>query len=231
MSMILQIFWAWRSDSEPPKTVKSWRKHEDQPAVDRARSGDDAVARDLLRLHAEIDAIMLDVHVELLERMRIEQDVQPLARRQPALLVLRLDTRRATARPRRRPPPFQFFKGLEHRFPRMRCGRLSSASGEVNPPIFPPPAGGRAPQRGRVGLRLPTGPPPAALARVALPAGEGVKAISKTPPPPPDRPAARAARPRPAGPCPIALPATARRDAPPSRRPQHPAGPRPPPGR
>ena len=24
MSMILQIFWAWRSDSEPPNTVKSW---------------------------------------------------------------------------------------------------------------------------------------------------------------------------------------------------------------
>ena len=24
MSMILQIFWAWVSDSEPPKTVKSW---------------------------------------------------------------------------------------------------------------------------------------------------------------------------------------------------------------
>ena len=26
MSMILQIFSAWRSDSEPPKTVKSWEK-------------------------------------------------------------------------------------------------------------------------------------------------------------------------------------------------------------
>ena len=26
MSMILQIFWAWVSDSEPPKTVKSWLK-------------------------------------------------------------------------------------------------------------------------------------------------------------------------------------------------------------
>src|SRR5687768_9472313 len=26
MSMILQIFWAWRSDSEPPNTVKSWAK-------------------------------------------------------------------------------------------------------------------------------------------------------------------------------------------------------------
>ena len=26
MSMILQIFWAWVSDSEPPNTVKSWLK-------------------------------------------------------------------------------------------------------------------------------------------------------------------------------------------------------------
>jgi hypothetical protein len=26
MSMILQIFSAWASDSEPPKTVKSWLK-------------------------------------------------------------------------------------------------------------------------------------------------------------------------------------------------------------
>jgi hypothetical protein len=26
MSMILQIFCAWVSDSEPPKTVKSWLK-------------------------------------------------------------------------------------------------------------------------------------------------------------------------------------------------------------
>ena len=25
-SMILQIFWAWVSLSEPPKTVKSWEK-------------------------------------------------------------------------------------------------------------------------------------------------------------------------------------------------------------
>ena len=26
MSITLQIFWAWRSESEPPKTVKSWAK-------------------------------------------------------------------------------------------------------------------------------------------------------------------------------------------------------------
>ena len=45
----------------------------DQPAVDRARSGDHAVAGDLLLLHAEVDAIMLDVHVDFFEAAGIEQ--------------------------------------------------------------------------------------------------------------------------------------------------------------
>src|SRR4051812_17429449 len=39
---------------------------EHQPAVNRAGSGHDAVAGDLLRRHAEIGAVMLDIHVELL---------------------------------------------------------------------------------------------------------------------------------------------------------------------
>ena len=42
-------------------------EHAHQPAVDRARAGDHAVAGDDLVLHPEIDAIMLDEHVELLE--------------------------------------------------------------------------------------------------------------------------------------------------------------------
>src|SRR6185503_6971101 len=63
---------------------------EDEAAVDRARSGDDAVAWNLLRLHAEIDAIMLDIHVIFFERALIEQDGQPLARGEAALGVLRL---------------------------------------------------------------------------------------------------------------------------------------------
>ena len=48
-SITLQIFAAYASDSEPPKTVKSWLKTKTGPAVDRAVAGDDAVAEDRVR--------------------------------------------------------------------------------------------------------------------------------------------------------------------------------------
>ena len=48
-------------------------------------------------LHAEIDAAVLDIHVELLERVLVEQELEPLARRELATLVLRLGARRAAA--------------------------------------------------------------------------------------------------------------------------------------
>src|SRR3546814_11279211 len=63
----------------------------DEAAVDRPRSGDDAVAGDLLLLHPEIDAIMLDIGVELLERAFVEQHVEPFARGEFALRMLRID--------------------------------------------------------------------------------------------------------------------------------------------
>src|SRR3546814_11720814 len=40
----------------------------DEAAVDRPRAGDDAIARNLLILHPEIDAIMLDIGLEFFER-------------------------------------------------------------------------------------------------------------------------------------------------------------------
>src|SRR3546814_11693201 len=61
----------------------------DEAAVDRPRSGDDAVAGDLLLLHPEIDAIMLDIGVELLERAFVEQHDEPFARGEFALRMLR----------------------------------------------------------------------------------------------------------------------------------------------
>jgi hypothetical protein len=76
----------------------------DQPAVDRARSADDAVAGDLLRLHPEVGAIMLDEHVIFFEAAGIEQDRQPLASGQPALGVLRRDPLLAAAAPRQLAP-------------------------------------------------------------------------------------------------------------------------------
>src|SRR5690606_21525450 len=64
---------------------------EDEPAVDRAVSGDDAVAGHLLIRHAEIRRAVLDEHVPLLEAVGIEQDVDTLARGQLAAFVLRVD--------------------------------------------------------------------------------------------------------------------------------------------
>ena len=52
----------------------------DQPSVDRARSGDHAIAGDLLVLHAEIDAVMFDIGVEFFEAALVKQDVEPFAR-------------------------------------------------------------------------------------------------------------------------------------------------------
>ena len=63
----------------------------DQPAVDRARPGDHAVAGDLLVLHADIDAVVFDIGVEFLETAFVEQNVEPFARSQLALGVLRVD--------------------------------------------------------------------------------------------------------------------------------------------
>ena len=70
---------------------------EDRAAVDRAPAGDHAVARNLGLLHAEIVAAMLDEHVELLERVVIEQQFDALARGELALGVLRGDALLAAA--------------------------------------------------------------------------------------------------------------------------------------
>src|SRR3546814_8746527 len=62
----------------------------DEAAVDRPRAGDDAIARNLLILHPEIDAIMLDIGIEFFERAFVKQHVEPLASGQLALAVLRV---------------------------------------------------------------------------------------------------------------------------------------------
>ncbi len=71
----------------------------DQPAVDRARPGDDAVPHDLLIFHAEIGAVVDDVGVQLLEAAFVEQHVEPLARGQLALGMLRIDPLLAATHP------------------------------------------------------------------------------------------------------------------------------------
>ena len=93
---------------------------EDQAAVDRAVAGDDAVARDFLLVHAEIVAAMLDEHVPFLEGAGVEQQLEPLARGELALGVLRLDAPLAAAGARRRALFLQAFENIVHSASRPR---------------------------------------------------------------------------------------------------------------
>ena len=77
--MALTIFWPYTSPSEPPKTVASWLNTDDVAAVDGAGAGDHAVAVGTLLLHAEVDRPVPDQLVELDERARVEQRLDPLA--------------------------------------------------------------------------------------------------------------------------------------------------------
>ena len=96
-SMILQIFCALASDSDPPSTVKSWAKTYDQAAVDAARAGDEAIAIHHLLVHAEIAGAMTNQLVHLFERAFVEQQIDTLARRELAFLVLPLHAPRTAA--------------------------------------------------------------------------------------------------------------------------------------
>ena len=88
---------------------------EDQPAVDGALAGHHAVARHLLLGHAELGAAVLDEHVGLLERVRVEQELDPLAGGELAALVLRLDPPLAAAQPGRRALGIELIEDLLHR--------------------------------------------------------------------------------------------------------------------
>ena len=66
-------------------------ENEHQPAVDGAAAGDHPVAGNALFLHAEVDAVVLDISVQLLEAVLVQQHFEPLARGQLALGVLRVD--------------------------------------------------------------------------------------------------------------------------------------------
>ncbi len=65
--------------------------------VDRAVTGDDAIAEHLLVLHAEVGAAMHDEPIELDEAARVEQEIDALARRELAGGMLPIDTGLAPA--------------------------------------------------------------------------------------------------------------------------------------
>ena len=66
-------------------------EHKHHPAVDRAIASHHAVAGNPLLVHAEIVATMLDEHVPFFKRARIQQQFNPLPRRQLAFRMMRID--------------------------------------------------------------------------------------------------------------------------------------------
>ena len=79
-----------------PEDGEVLREHEHRAAVDPPRAGDDAVAGDLLVLHAEVVALVHHEAVDLEERARVQQQLQPLAGGLLAGLVLAPDPLLAT---------------------------------------------------------------------------------------------------------------------------------------
>ena len=87
---------------------------EHDAAVHRTVAGHDAVARYALLVHAEIVAAVLDEHVPLFERARIEQQLDSFTRREFALGVLAIDALLTAAQFRRSPFCFQLTNYVLH---------------------------------------------------------------------------------------------------------------------
>ena len=90
-------------------------------AVDGAPAGDDAVARHLGLVHAELGRAVLDEHVEFLETALVEQKLDALARGQLAAGVLRLDALFAAAEPGAGAPLFKGVQDIFHWLPPVFC--------------------------------------------------------------------------------------------------------------
>ena len=71
-----------------------------QPLFDRAVSADDSVTGDLLVLHSEVDATVLNESVDFEEGTGIEEQVDAFMRRELACFVLALDALFTAACPR-----------------------------------------------------------------------------------------------------------------------------------
>ncbi len=74
-----------------------FREDIDEAAIDGALAGDNAVAGDLLLIHAEIGALMLNEHVVFFEAAFIQQHFDTLPRAELAFGVLAFDSCSATA--------------------------------------------------------------------------------------------------------------------------------------
>ena len=90
------------------------REDIDHAPVHRAPAGDDAVAGDVLLLHAEIGAAMGLEHVVFFEAALIEQQFDALTRGQLALGVLTVDPALTSAKARGVAAAFKFGEHIGH---------------------------------------------------------------------------------------------------------------------
>jgi hypothetical protein len=68
----------------------------------------------VLRIHAEIGAVVLDIHVDFLERSFVEEHFNALARGELALGVLGIDALLAATHPGRRALLFELLQNRQH---------------------------------------------------------------------------------------------------------------------
>ena len=104
----------------------------DDAAVDAAVPGNDAIARDDLVGHPEVEAAMCDELVDLFEGVRVEQQVDALARGQLAGRALALEALFAAAE---LSPPLE----LVERALRFIAGALAELIRPARPATFPSP--------------------------------------------------------------------------------------------
>ncbi len=95
----------------------------DDPPVDGAPAGDDAITGGLLLLHAEVGAGMLDESVELLEGVLVHQQLDTLTGGQLAAFMLRVDARLPATEARFGPALLKLFDYFLHGLPSRRAGR------------------------------------------------------------------------------------------------------------
>ena len=98
----------------PAEHREIFREHEHHTTVDRAPTGDDAIPGDALFGHAEIRGAVLHEHVELFERVFVQQKVQTLPGGELALGVLAGDPLLAAAHPGLVPAPLKFLQDMLH---------------------------------------------------------------------------------------------------------------------
>ena len=93
------------------------RGHGDEPAVDLAVAGDDAVGGRLLALHRPLGEVRAAVDPELDPGAGVDQEVEALAGGELVLRVLAGDPLLAAAEPRRRAPGLELLDERAHRRP------------------------------------------------------------------------------------------------------------------